>query len=146
MPVASSASTTARRGVLGGAASLLAFATAVSYARPAVASPDAEVCRVAGLMVDGRAEIERHMEPYYDAVRFEYPPGTAARMRLLNEQHRELRDRLAVTPAASFEGWQAKARALLLWLTPGGDADVPTDPDQRLVLSLCRDLLAGRAA
>lgn len=110
---------------------------------PSMASdPDAALVRLAAAFVAGNAEAQQLEEPYYNVVGFPYPPEMAARLKELSAQHWALRQQIADTPATTSAGFRAKAAALMPWLAPGGLEDAPTNPDEYLAYSLCRDLLA----
>ena len=104
--------------------------------------PDAEILALAAAFIAGEREREQIDEPSHHVVRYVFPPDVAARRKVLTAQFFDLRTRIAETTAVTLEGYQAKARVLMMWLAPTGAGEHPPhDDDEYLVWSLCRDLL-----
>jgi hypothetical protein len=127
-----------RRALLGGS-----VAAAVATSLPVSAAPpqDTLLIRMAAEIEHIDAERTRLMEPFYNQMFLQYPPETEDRLDVLSDSYNGVRRRLASQPATTLQGCQAKARALMVWLAPDGVEDSFADDDQRLVVSLCRDLL-----
>jgi hypothetical protein len=109
--------------------------------------PDGQLVDLGRQLLQVIAEEERILAPYYRLVRFSYPSEVKACLEALAKRQEALRRQIAALPAVTTTGLQAKARAVLLWLVPDGEALVDTDDlDAQLVWSLCRDLLKVASA
>jgi hypothetical protein len=120
-----------RRAMLTGSAALLTGVTAAMAAQSAPVSPDAELIR----LCDRNATLEKMLEKEYPA-NLDIPDDCP----IMAEMNRAM-EQIWTMRATTMEGFQARAKATILYAPEFLRIDETTDYAKRMVSALLRDLI-----